>query len=277
MPVNLQPYLPEYYLDIREFRELVQTENAELDVLRGALEQLLDDQYIETSGETAILRRELMSGIRADPKAETLGLRRSRLLAKSRSRIPFSTLTLQGIAEAYTGKPARVAIDAESLIVTFYFEESFVTNASFYQQVDKVIPSNMQIVKQGYWEDENTIEVRRSYTDLMYPFQAFASQTLYTGTKYGGPTIVNLPTPPVYNNGTLVASQSAYVTKQQAPYAITGLIYAGSSGVAIPPMIDPADQAVTYTGSLEASATYSVVTKAYRATGTVNAGTGEVI
>jgi hypothetical protein len=58
----------------------------------------------------------------------------------------------------------------------------------------------------------------------------------------------------------------------QAPYSITGLIYAGSSGVSIPPIIKPADQSATYTGPMETGSTYDSKTKAYKAAGTINAG-----
>lgn len=118
-----------------------------------------------------------------------------------------------------------------------------------------------------------TLEISSSYNAFSFPYMAFASETLYAGTKYDGPAVVNIPPNPVYT-GTLEPTND-YEAKLQAPYAVTGLVYAGNSGVAIPPIKKPDDQAAAFSSSMETSAAYTVKTKGYKATGTIFAGLEE--
>ncbi|GKU75650.1 putative phage tail protein [Paenibacillus sp. L3-i20] len=227
----IEEYLPNFYGGIREFIELLSAEDVEFEWLSTSVQQILDDQFIETSSEQAVKRREIMYKIRSDPSIESLETRRSRLLARTRSRIPFSAETLELIAEAYTHRPVKVSVDSYSIV--FDFDSAFIEDPSFLEQVEKIIPAHMLLNQRGYWEYPSNIDVVGQYTVQNYPFQAFASQTTYCGTLYNGPMVVTIPPNPVYDNGG-IETISSYETKHQAPYAISGLVYAGTSGVAIP-------------------------------------------
>ncbi|WP_158560668.1 phage tail protein [Paenibacillus contaminans] len=118
---------------------------------------------------------------------------------------------------------------------------------------------------------QSTLEISSSFERFSYPFQAFASQQLFAGVLYDGPAVVNIPPSPVYSS--VLEPSNTYYTETQAPYLITGLIYAGSSGASIPPIVKPADQSATYTGTMEVGSTYDSKTKVYKAAGTIYTGT----
>ncbi|WP_162174481.1 hypothetical protein [Paenibacillus sp. FSL R7-269] len=114
------------------------------------------------------------------------------------------------------------------------------------------------------------IEISEQYSAISYPFQAFASNTLYCGVPYDGPKVVILPKSPVYAGGERIAQ--AFERVLQAAFPVTGALYAG--GLAAPVTVIPVNQAVTYSGGEQIAATYSTKQQAaFKLTGTINTGT----
>lgn len=138
-------HLPDFYERIEDFVELAATESAELELMDGAVNQLLDDQFVETSGLQAIKRREQMLGIQADPKTESLEFRRKRILNRYQTKPPFTIRYLQQQLDMLVG-PGMTIVSRDPakhlLIVT-----TNIDDANLFREVLRTIetikPANM--------------------------------------------------------------------------------------------------------------------------------------
>lgn len=140
--------LPNYYKNLREFREMSNTVTVSWGLLDEALFDVENDQFILSSSETAIAMREKDFGIRADPKSETLKFRKLRLLARMQDKAPYVLEHLIKVLTDLLGEDKHqilldsdnfemeVAIDVEQ---TIYFNE--VINI-----IERIVPLNIDII-----------------------------------------------------------------------------------------------------------------------------------
>lgn len=146
MAEPLISYLPPFYQDVREFVTLTETEDVEISALSAAVARLLDDQFIMTSNEDAIRRRERMLGILADRGSETLSFRRVRLVNRYSTKPPFTLTYLQQRLDFVAGAPglALADIDFQELILTILVG---VENAAVLKEIEHTIhgikPANL--------------------------------------------------------------------------------------------------------------------------------------
>lgn len=138
-------YWPSYYEDIKDFVELAQTEDAELQLSREAIDQLFDDQFVMTSSIEGIKRREKMLGIQADPSKETLDFRRKRIINRYSTKPPFTIRYLQERLDFLVGEERAVAaVDVQNFILTV---TAAIENASVFREVERTIfamkPANL--------------------------------------------------------------------------------------------------------------------------------------
>ena len=138
-------YLPEFYRELKEFSEIAQTESAELDDLEAAVERAFDDQFVMTASEEAILRREKMLGIQADPETEPLEFRKKRLINRYSTKPPFTLRFLQEHLDALVGPGMTiVSVDAQDFIL---YVTANIENANIFREVihtiETVKPANM--------------------------------------------------------------------------------------------------------------------------------------
>ncbi|MEK4403432.1 putative phage tail protein [Sporosarcina sp. FSL K6-6792] len=139
--------LPAYYRDIKEFQELTRVQSKHLDHLDGAIQQFEDDQFILTSSEPAIYRREKEFQILPDRTTETLEFRKKRLLTRMQSNPPYTLRYLHRLLANLLGEnkhsieldvvkyQLKVAVDMEE---DLYFKEVLST-------LDRVVPLNIGI------------------------------------------------------------------------------------------------------------------------------------
>ncbi|MGG3278853.1 putative phage tail protein [Paenibacillus solani] len=145
MSDRILPYLPEYYQEFLEFRELAQTEDIELDQLETAVQQLFDDQFVMRSSIQAIKRREMMLGIQADPTTESLDFRRQRIMNRYQTKPPFTVRWLQEQLDQLVGLGMTVvSVDVENFIL---YVTTNIENANVFREVQHTIqtikPANM--------------------------------------------------------------------------------------------------------------------------------------
>ncbi|WP_339295932.1 putative phage tail protein [Paenibacillus sp. FSL W7-1279] len=145
MSDRIMPYLPEYYQEFLEFKELGQTEDIELDQLETAVQQLFDDQFVMLSSLQAIKRRELMLGIQANPTTETLDFRRQRILNRYQTKPPFTVRWLQEQLDRLVGQGMTiVSVDVDNFIL---YVTTNIDNANVFREVQHTIqtikPANM--------------------------------------------------------------------------------------------------------------------------------------
>lgn len=138
-------HLPEYYGRIEDFKELAETETIELNLMGDAINQLFDDQFVETSGLQAIKQREQMLDIKADPTTETLDFRRRRILNRYQTKPPFTIRYLQQQLDMLVGPGMTiVSVDYENRVLTV---TANIDNASVFREVlhtiETIKPANM--------------------------------------------------------------------------------------------------------------------------------------
>src|SRR5690625_3683538 len=95
MSNRILKYLPEIYREIEDYIDISIAESPEFDQMDDAIQQSFDDQYVLTSDESAIRRREKMLGIQADPTTESLQFRKRRILNRYQTKPPFTIRYLQ--------------------------------------------------------------------------------------------------------------------------------------------------------------------------------------
>ncbi|ASS76807.1 phage portal protein [Tumebacillus algifaecis] len=142
---KLMNYLPPFYSEIKDFTELMSTEEVEVNALRAAIDRLLDDQFVMTASERSIKRREQMLGIQADPATESLEFRRLRLINRYSTKPPFTIRFLQERLNSLVG-PGRATVDVDPRNFVLSIAAD-IDNASIFKEVEHTvrttIPANL--------------------------------------------------------------------------------------------------------------------------------------
>lgn len=144
---RLLDHLPVDYRRIREFRELSGTVSTEYDAVDRAFERVENDQFITSSSEAAIARKEKPYGIVPDLTVETLAFRKRRLLSRMQENVPYTVEYLRELLDNLLGghlteiELDTVLLEMEALV--------YVESASFYQEVEKmmerIVPLNIDL------------------------------------------------------------------------------------------------------------------------------------
>ncbi|MFD2329110.1 putative phage tail protein [Cohnella sp. GCM10020058] len=108
-------YLPSYYQEIKEFIALTSAEDNEVQSAAVAVDRLFDDQFVLTSSEEAIRRRERMLNIAADPSTESISFRRTRIVNRYSTKPPFTKRYLQEKLDFIAGVPGLVVVDVDPI------------------------------------------------------------------------------------------------------------------------------------------------------------------
>lgn len=270
---------PTYYEASQVFTGIQQAIADDLDRVKSGNDDLAL-QLRATTATWGLKFWEVRVGLPVDV-ASSYETRRKKVLARIRSKAPFSAAMIKAVAEAYLDNPVTVQFDRENMAVIIVMDRETTVSPQLFAAVDNIIHAHLGVEYRASWTYASELQYSWNYSYISYRFQAFASQTLYAGTKYSGPAVVNIPPNPVYDGGRGFQESGGITEKTlQTPYKITGLVYAGTSAATIPATVKPADQSVTYNGvndSLEAGQAYSATAKAYMPAGTTNAGTGVII
>src|SRR5690625_6383040 len=96
-------HLPAYYREIKEFRELSRTATTEYDNIDQAFQQIENDQFVMTSSEPAVERREKDFGIIPDKTVETLPFRKRRLITRMQDNPPYVDEYLKELLDSLLG------------------------------------------------------------------------------------------------------------------------------------------------------------------------------
>ena len=99
--MRLKKYLPEFVSNIKEFQELDKTCSVEIDELRDKLQQLQENQFIETANEEGLKKHEQMLNI---APVNDIEMRRFNILNKYNSTIPFTTAWLTNTLNTTVGR-----------------------------------------------------------------------------------------------------------------------------------------------------------------------------
>lgn len=173
-------HLPAYYGEIEDFTELANTETIELNLVQGGVDQLFDDQFVETSGLQAIKRREQMLGIQADPSTETLDFRRRRILNRYQTKPPFTIRYLQRQLDMLVGPGLTiVSVDYAERVLTV---TASIDNASVFKEVLRTIetikPANMVYQQNTALEGAIELESHISMQEMTWNYKLDGSWQL---------------------------------------------------------------------------------------------------
>lgn len=134
---KLLDHLPAFYKEIKEFQDLSQTVTVEYVGVESSFESVENDQFILTSSETGIERREKDFGIIPDKLTETLPFRKKRLLARMQENVPYVEEYLRQHLGNLVGHN-QIYLNIDILL----FELDVIleaTDISFYDEIDKML------------------------------------------------------------------------------------------------------------------------------------------
>lgn len=178
---RLMEYLPSFYHDIFEFAELTDTESKEILTVQQAIDRLFDNQFVMTSDERAVKRREQILGIQADPKTETLEFRKKRLINRYSTKPPFTVRYLQKQLDYLVGLGrVIVSVDAKSFLLTV---TANIDDAAVFKEVERTVrvvkPANIT------YQQKTSLEAKIIFNERISK-QALTRQTrLSTNWKLG--------------------------------------------------------------------------------------------
>ena len=134
--VNILEYLPDVFSDYREIKAIADSENFELTILWKEVQNVLDDQFIETATEKGIARREKI--LKITPFADDdLESRRFRVLARENDKLPYSYRALQNKLNQLCGKNGYILTrDLDAYKITVKLE---LTQKRMFDEVEKVL------------------------------------------------------------------------------------------------------------------------------------------
>lgn len=160
--------LPPYFQLIRDYVELGDTETVELDLMDQAIQQLFNDQFVMTSSERAVRRREQLLGIQADPTTETLEFRKKRIINRYSTKPPFTLRFLQKRLDDLVG-PGRaiVSVDVQNFVLKV---TAAIDEAAVFKEVERTvattIPANLIYQQNTALEDLILLEEHITMRDL---------------------------------------------------------------------------------------------------------------
>lgn len=145
MSKSIREYWPEYYDTILDFLKLAESEDIEIQGLEAAINQLLNDQFVLTSGYEAIKRREKMLNIQADPTTETLDFRKKRIINRYSTKPPFTIRYLQDRLDFLVGEgKALASVDVQNFILWI---ETAIEDAALFRELEYTVkatkPANL--------------------------------------------------------------------------------------------------------------------------------------
>ncbi len=140
---KIETYFPDVLHDIEEYKEIANAENFELQAAWILMDDLIDDQFIETATERGIARREKLLNI-VPSKVDSLDDRRLRVLLKWNDRLPYTYKVLKNKLDQIFGDNYKMERFASERILKIEVNSfnwnvfSLVTD-----EIRKMIPANM--------------------------------------------------------------------------------------------------------------------------------------
>lgn len=147
MPDSIRDYWPEFLQKIKEFSLLADVEDEELDKIKQAIDEILNDQFIETATERGIARREAILGI-VPYGDDTLETRRFRVAGKWMNRLPYTMRMLQERLDALLGVGHyEIELHKEPYILCVKIE--LIAKRQFdatQKMLREIIPANLKLI-----------------------------------------------------------------------------------------------------------------------------------
>ncbi|CAL83280.1 DUF2313 domain-containing protein [Clostridium botulinum] len=95
MKKKLINFLPPQISDIEEFKNIMATENVELELIEKGQERILKENFIDTATDYGIKHKEQLFKIRADLVNDTLEFRKLRIKNRKMDKMPITQRSLE--------------------------------------------------------------------------------------------------------------------------------------------------------------------------------------
>ena len=146
LKVDILGYLSPMFRKYKEYKVIAQAINPELDLLWNEIMRAQNNQFIDSSDEYGVSRKEKIIGI--TPKdTDSLEDRKFRLNAREIDKLPYTIRTLKRKLSSLCGEDGyKLNIDYNNFTISIQIA---LTSKSAYSEVeellDKMIPENMII------------------------------------------------------------------------------------------------------------------------------------
>ncbi|AET70757.1 Uncharacterized protein conserved in bacteria (DUF2313) [Desulfosporosinus orientis DSM 765] len=144
--IPIREYWPDFLSEFKEFQEISNTDNIEISLIRQAVADLLNVQFIQTATENGIARREKMLTI--TPFAnDDLESRRFRVQAKWNDKLPYTYRELVDKMNNLCGENGYVMV-LNSNLYTLNIKLELI-NRRMFNEIEKItrkmVPANIII------------------------------------------------------------------------------------------------------------------------------------
>lgn len=145
MAIDLKMLLPEWFKNVVEFNELLETEATELEEVEDCIHSVRNNCYIQTADEATILLLEKRFGIVY--QGESLEFRRSRIMQRYNTVVPFTIGFLKDrLAELYGVEGYEVRVDGnKSMIDIKITSDRYGAVDLLYNLLWDILPAHIQI------------------------------------------------------------------------------------------------------------------------------------
>lgn len=136
---DLDRYLPTWYKEVAEYKELMRVESGQADLMLSSLKRVRDNFYFMHMDASAISEWENVLNIIPDLSIETIEFRRTRLLNRLSTKPPFSVRLLRekldmfigsgGYTLVVDGKNFTIYVEASSSDYSYAIEVSYTINS----------------------------------------------------------------------------------------------------------------------------------------------------
>lgn len=146
MAVNLKVLLPEWFQNVMEFNELMESEETELEEVENSIRSVRDNCYIQTADEATIRLYEKRFGIAY--QGESLGYRRSRIMQRYNTVVPFTVGFLKDrLTELYGSQGYEISVDGIHSIITIKItSDRYGAVNLLYDLLWDILPAHIQII-----------------------------------------------------------------------------------------------------------------------------------
>ncbi|MBQ7232820.1 MAG: DUF2313 domain-containing protein [Bacillales bacterium] len=166
--VDLIQYLPNVLRDVREFKEITNTENPEFNLSWKSIQDVFDDQFIMQSTVNGVKRWEKILGI-YPKESDTLEIRKFRILALLNRHLPYTHRTLIQMLNTMFGEGNfEVILNYNEYELSIEFKVAPLDWKVYQDTMRDVIPCNL-IFETYFKFSETDIEVDIKQTHSIIP------------------------------------------------------------------------------------------------------------
>lgn len=143
--MKLKEYMPPFLSEVREFNEIFEVEDIELDVLKGQINSILKEVIVKTAEDYGLAKYEAIYGI--TNVAETLEARRMTILLKMSNRTAYTYKWLiNTLNEAIGEENYKITTDFKNYKINIEIALNYTEAAEILKKdLVKQMPANIEL------------------------------------------------------------------------------------------------------------------------------------